>query len=324
MDCKQVLAGQIVDAALVYGANGEALQLKVLELLRQYKVEPATTSGKENLEKLMQRFIAAKRIEGLSARTLGTYRLYLAKFAQLVPKAAGRIAADDIRDFVAGLQVKESSLQTILAILRSFFGWLTREELIRKNPMNKIPTPKTAKKKLRRALSVESLERLRNACTTAREKALVEVLYSTGCRVSELCGVLLQDVDFASRCVRVKGKGGSERLVYFSIKACLLLQEYLHQRPEGKALFCNARTPYGPMSARSVEKIVKALGERAALQEGVYPHKLRHTMATLSLNAGMSITAIQKLLGHRQLSTTQIYASISMENVRHEHERFVS
>ena len=324
MAAKEELAARIVKVAMEH-TEPEQLQRCILVILEDYRVEPAGASRQGDLRKQVRRFIGAKRIEGLSAKTLDNYQLYLLKFAGAVNKDAGRISADDIRAYIAGLAVKGSSLQTILATLRSFFGWLHREELIRKNPMNKIPSPKrTYTKQLPRALSLEALERMRSACETVRERALVEFLYSTGCRVSELCGIDLQQVDFTARCVRVLGKGSRERMVYFSVRAGLLLREYVQERRDGSALFVNERAPYGRMSPRSVEKLVHAVGQRANLQENVWPHRLRHTMATLAHNNGMQITVLQAILGHRQLSTTQRYATISMDNVRHEHERFVA
>lgn len=320
MNFRDNLATSIISALAVCPRENWNQQLLVI--LSEYNIKPCGVTS--NIGEYVRRFLGAKRIEGLSQKTLKNYQRYLDKFAVVLNKDAGRITANDIRAYVTQLCVKDSSLQTILSIFRSFFGWLVREELLRKNPMNKIISPKTQGRVLRRALSIEALERLRNACQTSREKALVEFLYSTGCRVTEASSILLPEVDFSTRSIRIVGKGSSERIVYFSVKASLLLQDYLHDRASGDYLFTNTRAPFGRMSARSMEKVVHTLGIKAALVEPVYPHLLRHTLATSALNAGMNITSIQKLLGHRQLSTTQIYASISMENVRFEYQKFVS
>lgn len=303
----------------------DAMRKCLAVFLKDYKVAPLAGKRRGSLQKSITLFLGAKRIEGLSEKTLENYSLYLARFASAQEKPAGAITADDIRAFVGGLQLKASSLQTVLATLRSFFGWLHREELISKNPMNKIPAPKrSSARQLPKALSVEALELVRTACIAPREQALVEFLYSTGCRVSEVVGIDLANVDFTTRTVKVLGKGGRERMVYFSVRAGLLLQSYIKARKGGSMLFANIRAPYGAVSARSIEKIVHSIGQRAQLKENVWPHRFRHTMATRAHNNGMQITVLQALLGHRQLSTTQIYATVSMDNIRHEHERFVA
>lgn len=322
MDIKSQLTLQLVEAAQRY-PDSDDFRRHVKVLLGGYRLEKIGQQPSD-LPTQIQRFLGAKRIEGLSAKTLDNYKIYLNKFSGVVRKDADLVTADDIRGYIGGLQVKESSIQTILASLRSFFSWLTREEIIIKNPMNKIPSQKRAGRQLPRALSVESLERLRASCRNTRESALLEFLYSTGCRVSELCGIKLQQVDFTSRCVRVTGKGGHERQVYFSVRAGLLLRRYIQERKGGDMLFVNTRAPFGAMSPRSVEKVIHAMGLSAEIHENVWPHRLRHTMATLAHNNGMQITVLQAILGHKQLSTTQIYATISPENVRYEHERFIA
>lgn len=297
---------------------------ELLEVLEAYRIERQPLRKSKLLSEHIDAFLSSKKVEGLSASTLKNYRLYLQRFANNVSIATQHITTEDIRTYVGGLQLVQSSMQTVLATLRSFFGWLHREEIIKKNPMLKIPS-RQAPRAMRKALSPEALERLRQAACTKREKALIEFFFSTGCRISEVSGICLDDIDFVHRSVRVLGKGGKERLVYFSVRAQLLLQDYLHNRnSDTDALFSNTRAPYGPMSPRSIQKVIKSLGLSASLPQGVHPHLLRHTFATLSLNNGMDITVIQKLLGHNQLSTTQIYASISMANVRHEYERCVS
>ena len=134
----------------------------------------------------------------------------------------------------------------------------------------------------------------------------------------------MSDIDFVQRSIRVKGKGKKERIVYFSVKTKLLLEKYLEQCNPSNMLFTNNRAPYTALHTRSVQKIIKQLGERAKLPEKVHPHLLRHTFATLSLNGGMDITIIQKLLGHSHLSTTEIYAQISQANIRQAYDRIVA
>lgn len=319
MDARQELAKRI--SALCPSLHTE----QVDGILQDYQIIKALENGPSDILTHVEHFLSAKKVEGLSDKTLSNYRIYLTHFAEFACKDAANISTDDVRGFLSSQHVKENSLQTILNILRSFFAWMSTEEAIPRNPMLKIKTPRRHKIAIRKSLSEEELERLRNTCVTPRERALVEFMYSTGCRVSEITGLKLTAVDFSRRCACVLGKGGKERKVYFSIKAKLLLEEYLHNRlGASDGLFINTRAPFTAMSSRSMQKLLYALGRRASLPERVHPHLLRHTFATLSLNRGMDITMIQQLLGHAQLSTTEIYAQVDPERLRQAYDRIVA
>ena len=181
--------------------------------------------------------------------------------------------------------------------------------------MSKIKSLKLDKKGARQALTVEELERLRDACKTYREKALIEFLVSTGCRLSEVAQLRAADLNLADRSVQVTGKGDKDRVVYFSVRARLMLQEYMVQRKGGDGLFVSSKSPYEPLKPRAIQRIVRSLSERAGLEGRVHPHLLRHTFATHALNGGMDVTVIQRLLGHEDIATTQIYAELNEEGV---------
>jgi len=220
--------------------------------------------------------------------------------------------------------LKETSLQTHINTLRAFFGWLHTEEKIKKNPMSKIKSLKLDKKGARQALSVEELERLRDACKGYREKALVEFLVSTGCRLSEVAQLRAADLDLVGRTVRVTGKGDKDRVVYFSVRTRLMLQEYFVARKGGDGLFCSSKSPYEPLKPRAIQRLIRAVSERAGLDKRVHPHLLRHTFATHALNSGMDVTVIQRLLGHEDVATTQIYAELNDETVKHQYTKYVA
>jgi len=160
--------------------------------------------------------------------------------------------------------------------LRSFFGWLEVEEVIRKNPMRKIKSLKVDRMRARRPLTAEQLEQLRDGCHTYREKTMAEFLVSTGCRLGEMVGIQTQHVNWQDRSVIVLGKGNKERTVYFSVRAKLMLQAYLDSRKGGEALFASSRAPYGPMSPGAVQKILRKIGERTKGLRHIHPHLLRH------------------------------------------------
>ncbi len=269
-----------------------------------------------------------KELDGLSPKTIENYTMFLGAFAMRIQKPVASISTDDIREYIAYLaherRLKVSSLQTHITCWRTFFGWMHMEGYIKKNPMVKIRSLKVDKKGARHAMSLEDLERLRNACRTYREKALVEFLVSSGCRVGEVTGIELSDVDFRDRSVKVLGKGLKERTVYFSVRAKLMIEEYVNHHKGGTALFANTRKPYPPMSIGSIQQALRRIGERAGLARNVHPHLMRHTFATNALNGGMDITVIQRLLGHEDLATTQIYAEISQETIRHEYNKIIA
>lgn len=297
-------------------------------LLKDYTILRENDEEKSDLKKRIAYYLGAKKIDGLSPRTLANYKYTLELFSQRMSKSVSKITTDDIRGYITYLsterKLSETSLQTHISVLRAFFGWLHTEEKIKKNPMLKIRSLKLDKKNARQALSVEELERLRDACKGYREKALVEFLVSSGCRLSEVAQLNVSDVNFAERNVTVIGKGDKERMVYFSVRARLMLQEYIKERKGGEGLFVSSKTPYLPLKPRAIQRIIHGLSERAGLEGRVHPHLLRHTFATHALNSGMDVTVIQRLLGHENIATTQIYAAMNEDVVKHQYNKYVA
>ena len=325
INAKQELAGRII--MLAYDEIKPDTQ-RVLDLLTDYRIDHGT--GIEDMDFLRQvnHFLGAKKSEGMADRTTSNYRLYLAMFDDYLGKKTSEITSNDIRDFIMYLSetrgMKTNSIQSVINILRSYFSWMHGEELIPKNPMTRIKSFKINKKDARHPLTLEELEKLRNVCKTYREKAIVEFFFSSGCRISEAVQIDFAAVDMIHRCVDVIGKGNKPRTLYFSIRARLMIEEYLKERKGGTALFCCGRRPYDRLGKRSIEKILQQIGERARIARRVHPHVLRHTFATHMLSAGMDITVIQKLLGHSSVGTTEIYAEINQDGVRREYDKFIT
>lgn len=305
---------------------GTSYTEQIQSVLEQYTIQDVNSSAGGNLTQQIKNFLYAKKVERLSQRTLGNYEGILSQFARNVQQPVDHISTDDVREYIAYLYdcrgLKESSVHTHINALRSFFKWLTAEEKIKKNPMLRICTGKRERISTRHALSPEDTERLRNACCTIREKAMVEFLLSSGCRLSEVVGISAAQVDFLQRCVTVHGKGGKDRLVYFSVKAKIMMEEYLASRVGGESLFASSKAPYLPLHSRGIQKIIQCIGERAGLGYRVHPHLLRHTFATRAVNGGMNILAIQNLLGHADVSTTQIYAEVAKATVQREYDKY--
>lgn len=325
MNARNELAKRLV--AMVSGdtpANVEVIN----GILKDYTILREAEEEKSDLRKRIWNYLGAKRIDGLSPRTLNNYKYTLEMFAEKMSKGVSKITTDDIRGYINYLsetrKLKETSLQTHINTLRAFFGWLYVEEKIKKNPMLKIHSLKIDKKSARQALSAEELERLRDACKGYREKALVEFLVSTGCRLSEVAQLNTDDLNINDRTVVVTGKGDKDRPVYFSVRARLMLQEYIKERKGGTGLFVSTKTPYLPLKQRAIQRIIHTVSERAGLAGRVHPHLLRHTFATQALNSGMDVTVIQRLLGHEDIATTQIYAAMNEDVVKHQYNKYVA
>lgn len=271
----------------------------------------------------MQIYLAVKRLDGLSEKTLQNYKYNLEIFASHLIKPLATINAMDLRMYLAARckKMKSTSVNGQISILKSFFSWLANEEYIPKNPTVMIKRTKEPKR-LRHAMSEEEVELLRQGCKSDREKALIEFLISTGCRLSEVVGVDVSDVNWFEQSLHVIGKGDKERKVYFSIKTKILLKKYLATRKDtNPALFVTSKAPYGRLGGRSVEREIKKIAARTEIDKSVYPHLFRHSFATHKLNSGMPLPVIQNLMGHEDSATTLIYAEISQENIKHEYKR---
>lgn len=321
MDAKKELTERL--AALMPGMDEE-----LRRLLEGYCITKEPVRERSNLKKRIASFLTAKKIDGLSPKTLKNYREMLTAFQLQVDKHVTKITTDDIRGYIGYLaderRLKDSSIQTHINTLRSFFSWLDMEDIIKKNPMRKIKSLKIDRMKARRPLSPEELEQLRDGCHSYKEKALVEFLVSSGCRLSEVAGIQVDRVDWQNRSVVVLGKGHKERTVYFSVRAKLMLQEYLSSRKGGDALFASSKMPYSPMSPRAIEKAVQRIGERADGGRRIHPHLMRHTFATNALHGGMDITVIQHLLGHTDPKTTLIYAELRPDAIKYAYEKIIA
>lgn len=303
-----------------------ALRKVIDEILYPYEICTKETSlVASDIDEKMNIFFASKKLEGMSNKTIKNYNYILTRFASYLRKPLTTITSMDMRMYLAytGKGLKPGSVNATIYCFKSFFSWLVDNEYLIKNPMNKLKATKIPKR-LRHALSEEEVENLRQACITDREKALIEFLVTTGCRLSEVMGVDISDLNMYEMSLNVIGKGNKERKVYFSTKAKILLKKYIEERKgSSPALFVSDRAPYSRIGGRAIEKAVGKIAERAGIDKAVYPHIFRHSFATHSLAKGMSITTIQHLMGHESSSTTMIYAELSEENVKHEYQRTV-
>jgi integrase/recombinase XerD len=317
------LTNAIVD--LCPGVDPIQIRIKVAGVLAAYDIRPARiTAGHPDIAEKVKLFLAAKKLEGLSQLTIDGYALDLKIFGNYVQKPVEDITTQDIRTYLGRFDnLKMSSISKKLSVLKSFFGWLVEEELIPRDPTRKIKPPRPPRQ-LPKALNIEELEMIREACRTPRERALVEVFYATGCRLSEIQQLNRQDIDWQRKSANVIGKGSKEREVYFSWKALYHLKKYLKSRNDAHpALFVTERRPVNRLSRRAIQREIKLIAQRAGVQKNVHPHVYRHTFATLTLNNGADLAAVQSLLGHSSPETTQVYAQLTSGRRREQYQKYL-
>ena len=280
-------------------------------------------------------FVTHVRVEkGLSANTISAYRRDLVKFEGFAKKrklVLEAVSRDDLVDFLAGLYREKLESRTVarhLVTLRNFFRFAQIQELIIADPSINLESPKI-RRSLPGYLRLDEVEKLLNQpdAKTAlgmRDRAMLEVLYSTGLRVSELVSLRVSDLDGKTGCLRCIGKGDKERIVPVGRKALGMVDKYLREaRPDllrqakatnAPTLFVNRRG--SKLSRVGVWKILSAYGRRAGLRVALTPHMLRHSFATHLLERGADLRSVQLMLGHADISTTQIYTHVVEERLK--------
>lgn len=271
-------------------------------------------------------FLIRKKAEGRSERTLSQYGSQIKNLLFELNKPIDEINENDLFCYLITYQMERGCSNRYIdnkrLIFSSFFTWLHNKGYISHNPSAGLDKIK-CEYRIKKPFSDEELELLRTNCIDAREKALVDFLYSTGVRVSELSSLNRNDVNFHEREAVVFGKGAKERKVYLTPVACMNLQKYLNSRKDdNEALFVGTRKPYVRLTKSGAEKIIRNLGMRAGV-ENAHPHRFRRTMATNAIKKGMPIEEVQALLGHVKIETTMIYCTIATENVKHSHHKYM-
>ena len=308
--------------------NEQKEKLKEVLLYTFYNIE--VTSIKDELVEdtidYAKMFIAAKRIEGCSERTLNYYETTIKTMVDKLSKKVNSIETEDLRNYLSEYQAKNNcskvTIDNVRRILSSFFAWLEDEDYIMKSPVRRIHKVK-ATQTVKETYTDEELEEMRDACVEIRDLAMVDFLASTGVRVGELVNLDIVDIDMQERSCVVLGKGGKEREVYFDARTKIHLQNYLNSRTDNNpALFVSLLRPYDRLKISGVEIRLRELGKRINIKK-IHPHKFRRTMATKAIDKGMPIEQVQVLLGHRKIDTTLQYAMVNQNNVRNSHKRFI-
>ena len=315
-------------AHLLNNAQLEELRRVLTHSLRNVEVTERKAPDVQEAENcgLLKVFIAAKRIEGCSEKSLKYYDATIRNMLEAVKRPVREITTDDLRGYLANYQKERNSskvtIDNMRRIFSSFFGWLEDEDYILKSPVRRIHKVKT-EKNIKETFSDEALELLRDACEEVRDLAMIDLLASTGMRVGELVQLNREDINFHERECVVFGKGGSERVVYFDARTKIHLLNYLDSRDDNNpALFVSLTLPHERLLTGGVETRLRKIGKRADMQK-VYPHKFRRTLATRAIDKGMPIEQVQRLLGHVKIDTTMHYAMVNQTNVKNSHRKFI-
>jgi len=279
-------------------------------------------------------FLASKKIAGRKDSSLRAYRYELMKFKTIIDKPFKDVTTMDIRYYLAILKEKYKNTSVTVRSkyhkLNTFYAFLETEEIITKNPMKRIDPIKT-EKVIKKSFSKTEMELLRNACSSTRDRALIEFLWSTGLRVSECCSLNVRDVLSNNQEFSVVGKGSKERIGYVSDVNSFYLMKYLKERCKielctleelyDKPLFVKIKKPYGRLTKDGVEWIVSSIGNIANV-DNVYPHRFRRTFATTMLERGMPIEELKVLLGHSKLDTTLLYCDIKQSSIKRSYDQY--
>jgi integrase/recombinase XerD len=283
------------------------------------------------MEGHVREFLNCLRVErGLSHNTIEAYRRDIRKFAEFAGErglGTKEITRSDVVDFLASLYKRRLDSRTVarhLVTIRNFFRFALIEGYIYEDPAATIESPRV-RQNLPSFLSVEEVDQLLKQPDTTtvlglRDRALIEIMYSAGLRVSELCGLRVDDLQLDPGCLRCIGKGDKERLVPVGKQALTIVRKYLRTaRPEllrgnsSPYLFLNQRG--GKIDRITFWKLLGAYGRKAGLRKPLKPHMLRHSFATHLLDRGADLRSVQELLGHRNLTTTQIYTHVTRDRL---------
>lgn len=326
---KDIIINEIELAMLPSLSSEQVRQLrKVLQFIFRNVCVTAkenNSTGNDN-DKLLDSFLAAKKVEGCAAGSISYYRSTVANCLEKLQKGVQHITTDDLRGYLNDYQtssgVSKVTIDNIRRILSSFFSWLEEENHIVKSPVRRIHKVKVGKT-VKETYTDESLELMRDHCDNPRDLALIDLLSSTGMRVGELVKLNRDDIDFHNRECIVTGKGDKQRKVYFDARTKIHLQKYLCSRTDSnEALFVSLLSPYDRLQISGVEIRLRQIGKELSIPK-VHPHKFRRTLATMAIDKGMPIEQVQHLLGHQSMDTTLQYAMVNQNNVKLSHQKFL-
>lgn len=299
------------------------IMLTISEQLSSYEIENSevTNDDIESCE-LLDVFLSAKRVEGRSEKTIERYRYIISRAYESINVPVKKMSVFHLRNYFANEKkrgVSDGTLDGIRQVLSAFFGWLHKEGLLLENPIINIGAIKSTKK-VRKPFTGTDIERMKESCTSDRDKAIISVLLSTGCRISEVCALNKNDVDFHRMEILVLGKGNKERMVFIDEVTAMLLKRYFLQRTDmHEAMFVGKGTTR--LACGGIRRMLKNVEEKSGV-ENVHPHRFRRTLATNLINRGMPIQEVAAILGHEKIDTTMKYIYTDSRNVKHSYIKY--
>lgn len=291
--------------------------------LEGYDVEPIGYDLVCDKNDLVQAFASAKSVEGRSPKTIDRYLYIVDRFLKFAKVPISKVTTSHLRDYLAHEKdrgISERTLEGYRSVFSSIFGWLHKEELIKRNPCANLSTVKY-QKKIMLPFSATDIEQMKEYCTCDRDKAIICFLASTGARISEVCALNRDNVDLKNRECTVLGKGNKERTVYIDTITAMLLQRYLSNRSDNnKALFTGKGTER--LNPGGVRCMLKRL-ENISGVGNIHPHRFRRTMATNLIRHGMPIIEVSKILGHTKLDVTMTYVFTEQQDVKNDYQKYI-
>lgn len=280
---------------------------------------------RETQLELLKEFLMTKKIEGCSITTIKDYHDRIIKLIDWTTKDVRELSAKDIRDYLYEYQeinkVKQGTLDTMRLILSSFYQFLEDEEYIVKNPVRKIHKIRS-EEVVKPAFTDEELEMIRKSAKCIRDLAIIDLLYSSGIRISECVALNIRDMNFNEREFIVYGKGGKERICYFNARTKIEIIDYLQTRDDRDcALFVAKTEPHERLKRGGVRHVLKDIEKKTGIPN-IHPHRFRRTLATNLLDKGMPLEQVQRILGHRKVETTLIYANVNQTMSKINHQKY--
>lgn len=293
------------------------------ELMEQTAVQVMDGSWRDDMED----FLMSKALEGKSQETIKRYRYELSRLLSYINKAVVDILPGDISGYMRAYKrirkISNQTLKNVRAVYSSFFSWLRDRDRVRRNPMILVEDIKV-EQVLKKPYTDEEREKMLRQCETLRDKAMLECLYSTAVRVSELAKLNRSDIRFTSKDLVVFGKGGKERTVYVNDRTNMYLREYLESRGDNNpALFVGVKEPHKRLTKNGIEDIIRRIGRKAEVEKA-HPHRFRRTALTNALNRGMPLQEAMILAGHSKPETTMRYCTVDQESVQYHHKKYLS
>ena len=291
-------------------------------ILEGYQVEHLRVDENGGTDDMLGAFLAAKKVEGRSPKTLKRYKFIMDKVIRFAGVPIGRIQVGHLRDYFGHEKDRGVSSRTLdgeRSVISGCFGWLVKEELIRKNPCANMSVIKYTKK-VKLPFSKTDIEMMKESAKTVRDRAIICFLLSTGARISEVCALNRDDINFQDLECKVLGKGNKERTVYLDNVASMMLQRYLKSRTDDSpALFVGKRRER--LTTDGVRRMLNVIEARSGV-ENIHPHRFRRTLATGLINHGMAIQEVANILGHENINTTMQYVYVEKQNVKNNYRRY--